>query len=72
MLQVVQPNDQPSWQSRTTDVFLKQLAEFCVEKLPVDLIGKLEERMLPVENLVEARLEQITLVLLGRRVSGVA
>jgi hypothetical protein len=54
MLQIMQPNDHPGRQSRTTNVLHKQVAKFTVEKLPDDLIGKLKKRVLPVENLIQA------------------
>ncbi len=70
MLQLLQPNDQAGRQSRTIDVLHEQLTELGVEKLPLDLIGKLKESALPVENLVQAGAEPLALGTPVRRVSG--
>ena len=61
MLQIVQPNDQTGRQTRTTNVLHEQRTEPLVENGPVDLIGKLEEGMLSVENLIQTGTKQISL-----------
>ncbi|HPL68031.1 MAG TPA: hypothetical protein PLG94_15975 [Smithellaceae bacterium] len=41
-----------------------------VEKEPVDLIGKLEKRMLPIKNLIQTGKKQLALSLLNGDVCG--
>jgi len=64
----VQSDDQPGRKSGAADVLHEQLPELGVKERPVDLTGKLEQRVPVVENLVQARLEQIALSLLGGQI----
>lgn len=62
MLEVMQPHQQADRSGRATDFFDVQPAKLLFKHRPIDSIRKLKQRMLAVENLVEAGAVEIPLV----------
>jgi len=61
VLKVMQPHHQPDRQSRPTFAGMVQRAEFSLEHLPVDLMGKLVKGLLMIQDLIQMGLEQFQL-----------
>ena len=66
MFQIVKPNHQVGRQTWAAEVLHEQLANLVIKESPVDLVGNLEERVLPIEDLIQPGKEQFALVFLGR------
>ncbi len=62
VFQIVQPNHQPHGLAWRTVVGAIAVSQRRVETLPIDLVGKFDQRMIGVQNLIEMRLKKMKLV----------
>ena len=62
VLEIVECHHQTDGQTRTADVLDVQRTKLVIKDRPVDGICQFEQRMLPVQDLVQPRAEQITLI----------